>query len=153
MSLTRAGASGTPDVAAKAPGYKDTAAQWDPASVFSPGTGSTVDEAASFHSSNAELDAVFSLMERSAQFAGQQAYEDSPDRQEGQFTGDGTNESQAEMETLDERTLTREFIHNLIDSQQALVDTRLAGPGLDLGVDQRDLPGQQRLQRRQARHP
>ena len=112
------GHGGTPDVAAKAPGYKDTAAQWDPASVFSSGTGSTVDEAASFHSSNAELDAVFSLMERSAQFAGQQAYEDSPDRQEGQFTGDGTNESQAEMETLDERTLTREFIHNLIDSQQ-----------------------------------
>ena len=110
--------SGAPDVAAKVRGYSDTATEWDPASVFSSGPGSTVDEAASFKSSNAELDAVFSLMERSAQFAGQQAYEDSPDRQEGQFTGDGTNASQAEMETLNERTLTREFIYNLIDSQQ-----------------------------------
>ena len=109
---------GAPDVAARAPGYSDTATQWDPASVFSSGAGSTVDEAASFHSDNAELDAVFNLMQRSAEFAGQQAYEDSPDRQEGQFTGDGTNDSLVEMETLNERTLTRAFIDDLIDSQK-----------------------------------
>jgi len=57
-------------------------------------------------------------MERSAMFAGQQAYEDSPDRQEGEFTGDGTNESLAQMEDLDERALTRELIDNLSYSQQ-----------------------------------
>jgi hypothetical protein len=57
-------------------------------------------------------------MERSALFAGQQAYEDSPDRQEGQFTGDGTNESLAQLEDLNERALTRELIDNLIYSQQ-----------------------------------
>lgn len=110
--------SGGPDTATNVPGYADTASQWDPASVFTSGPGSSVDEAASFQSSNAELNAVFSLMERSALFAGQQAYEDSPDRQEGQFTGDGTNESKAQMEDLDERALTRELIDNLIYSQQ-----------------------------------
>ncbi|MBV9448685.1 MAG: hypothetical protein JO345_22585 [Streptosporangiaceae bacterium] len=74
--------------------------------------------AATFTSGNKELNAVFALMERSALFAGQQAYEDSPDRQEGQFTGDATNESLAQMEDLDERALTRELIDNLIFSQQ-----------------------------------
>jgi hypothetical protein len=57
-------------------------------------------------------------MERSNLFAGQQAYEDSPDRQEGQFTGDGTNESLGQLEDLDERGLTREFIDNLSYSQR-----------------------------------
>ncbi len=110
--------SGGPDSVANVTGYADTASRWDPASVFASGPGSDVDEAATFDSSNAELNSVFSLMERSAQFAGQQAYEDSPDRQEGQFTGDGTNESKAQMENLGERALTREFIDNLIYSQQ-----------------------------------
>ncbi len=109
---------GGPDAAANVTGYSDTTSQWDPASVFTSGPGSSVDEAAMFQSQNAELNAVFSLMERSALFAGQQAYEDSPDRQEGQFTGDGTNESKAQMEDLGERALTREFIDNLIYSQQ-----------------------------------
>jgi hypothetical protein len=99
-------------------GYADTASRWDPASVFVSDPGSNVDQAATFDSSNAELNGVFTLMERSALFAGQQAYEDSPDRQEGQFTGDGTNESKAQMEDLNERALTREFIDNLIYSQQ-----------------------------------
>jgi hypothetical protein len=75
-------------------------------------------EAATFRSSNAELNAVFGLMERSALYAGQQAYEDSPDRQEGQFTGDGVDESLAGVEDLGERALTRELIDNLSYSQQ-----------------------------------
>ncbi|HSZ39648.1 MAG TPA: alpha-L-rhamnosidase C-terminal domain-containing protein [Trebonia sp.] len=117
---------GGPDIAADVPGYQDTATAWNPSSVFSgaPATGTdgtadvSTDDAATFTSSDSELNAVFSLLERSALFAGQQAYEDSPDRQEGQFTGDGTNESLAQMEDLDERALTREFIDNLIYSQQ-----------------------------------
>ncbi len=94
-------------------GGPDTAA-----SVFSDAAADTTDDAATFSSSNTELNAVFTLMERSALFAGQQAYEDSPDRQEGQFTGDGTDESLAQVTDLDERALTREFIDNLIYSQQ-----------------------------------
>lgn len=107
-----------PDTAANVRGYADTAADWSPASVFTSGPGSRTDQATTFTSSNSELNAVFTLMERSALFSGQQAYEDSPDRQEGQFTGDGTNESLAQMENLGERALTRELIDNLIYSQQ-----------------------------------
>jgi hypothetical protein len=107
-----------PDTAANVPGYADTATDWNPSSVFTDAPASRTDEAATFTSSNAELNAVFTLMERSALFAGQQAYEDSPDRQEGQFTGDGTNESLAQMEDLHERALTREFIGNLVFSQR-----------------------------------
>jgi hypothetical protein len=107
-----------PDTEANVPGYRDSAAAWDPASVFTGAPASSLDEAATFHSSNPELNAVFTLMERSALYAGQQAYEDSPDRQEGQFTGDGTDESLSQVEDLGERALTREFIDNLIYSQQ-----------------------------------
>jgi alpha-L-rhamnosidase-like protein len=107
-----------PDTAASVPGYRDSPATWDPASVFTDAPASSVDEAATFRSSNPELNAVFTLMERSALYAGQQAYEDSPDRQEGQFTGDGTDESLSQIEDLGERALTRELIDNLIYSQQ-----------------------------------
>ena len=110
--------NGGPDTAPNVPGYADTASDWNPSSVFSEGPADHTDAAATFTSSDQELNRVFALMERSALFAGQQAYEDSPDRQEGQFTGDGTNESLAQMEDLGERALTREFIDNLIYSQQ-----------------------------------
>jgi hypothetical protein len=109
---------GGPDTSANIPGYADTVSSWNPSSVFTDAAADRTDDAATFTSSNAELNAVFSLLERSALFAGQQAYEDSPDRQEGQFTGDGTNDSLAQIEDLDERALTRQFIDNLIESQQ-----------------------------------
>jgi alpha-L-rhamnosidase-like protein len=107
-----------PDSATNVPAYQDSATAWNPASVFTDAPPSTVDEAATFRSSNEELNAVFTLMERSALYAGQQAYEDSPDRQEGQFTGDGVDESLSQVEDLGERALTREFIDNLIYSQE-----------------------------------
>jgi hypothetical protein len=107
-----------PDTAAGVPAYQDTLASWSPSSVFTDAPADDTNDAATFTSSNAELNAVFTLMERSALFAGQQGYEDSPDRQQGQFTGDGTDEALAQLEDLDERALTREFIDDLIDSQQ-----------------------------------
>ena len=107
-----------PDTAGNVRGYADTTRSWNPSSVWTDARSSSLDEATTFASSSKELDAVFTLMERSALFAGQQAYEDSPDRQEGQFTGDGTSESLAQMENLGERALTRELIDNLITSQQ-----------------------------------
>ena len=107
-----------PDSAADIPAYRDTAADNNPASVFTDAPPSKIDEAATFHSSNAELNSVYTLLERSALYAGQQAYEDSPDRQEGQFTGDGTDESMSQLEDLSETALTKEFIDNLIYSQQ-----------------------------------
>lgn len=109
---------GGPDIAANVPGYTDTATGWNPESVFTDAPADSTDDAATFTSSSAQLNQDFTLMERSALFAGQQAYEDSPDRQEGEFTGDGTNDSLAQIEDLNERALTRELIDNLSFSQQ-----------------------------------
>lgn len=73
---------------------------------------------ATFTSSDSTLDDVFSMMQRSALYSGQEEFNDSPDRQDGQFLGDAVDESQATMESLDERTLTREAINDFIYSQQ-----------------------------------
>ena len=73
---------------------------------------------ASFRSSNPTLNAVFALMQRTALYAGQEEFNDSPDRQDGQFLMDGINESMASMESLGERLLTREAIDNFVLSQQ-----------------------------------
>jgi hypothetical protein len=112
------GGGAAADTAANVSAYSNTASSDQPASVFTDAPASALDQAATFDSSNSELNSVYTLMERSALFSGQQAYEDSPDRQEGQFTGDATDESQAQIENLGERTLTRELIDDLIDSQQ-----------------------------------
>ena len=106
------------DTAGNVGSYADTATSDSPASVFTSAPASTLDQAATFTSSDPELDAVYALMERSGLYSGQQAYEDSPDRQEGQFTGDAVDESQVQLENLGERTLTRELIDDLIYSQQ-----------------------------------
>ncbi len=74
--------------------------------------------AATFTSSNSTLNAVFSLMQRAALYAGQEEFNDSPDRQDGQFLMDTIDESMAGMEALDERMLTREAIQNFIFSQR-----------------------------------
>jgi hypothetical protein len=134
---TGAGDPGTssagPDIPGNVSGYVDSPSQWSPASVFGDAPTSGVDEAATFTSSNPKLNAVFTLMERSALYAGQQAYEDSPDRQEGQFTGDALNESLAQMEDLHERGLTRELIDNLIHSQQRWWISGSPAPGSTWG--------------------
>jgi hypothetical protein len=128
------GAAATgPDTAGDVPAYVDSRDRWNPASVFTSASGSASDEAATFTSSAPELNAVFTLMERSALYAGQQAYEDSPDRQEGEFTGDGTDESQAQMEDLGESALTRELIVNLIASQRRWWTSGAPAPGSTWG--------------------
>ncbi|MFL6239769.1 MAG: alpha-L-rhamnosidase N-terminal domain-containing protein [Actinomycetes bacterium] len=76
------------------------------------------DQAATFHTSNPTLNAVFDLMKRSALYAGQQQFNDSPDRQDGQFLGDAVDESFATMESLGERALTRQAIVDFAYSQQ-----------------------------------
>ncbi len=70
-----------------------------------------------FTSSNPTLNNVFQLLERSALYGGQQEYNDSPDRQDGQFLGDTVDQSFTTTEGLDERSLTRQAIQDMIDSQ------------------------------------
>src|SRR5579862_4115506 len=57
---------------------------------------------ATFTSSSQTLNNVFQLLERSALYGGQQEYNDSPDRQDGQFLGDTVNQSFTTTEGLDE---------------------------------------------------
>jgi hypothetical protein len=79
--------------------------------------GPTVQHESTFTSSNPTLNNVFQLLERTALYGGQEEYNDSPDRQDGQFLGDTVNQSFATTEGLDERTLTRQAIQDMIDSQ------------------------------------
>lgn len=92
----------------------------DPSQIWVEATheNAPIGRAATFTSSNSTLDAVFSLMHRTALYAGQEEFNDSPDRQDGQFLMDTIDESMAAMESLDERMLTREAIQNFIFSQQ-----------------------------------
>lgn len=90
-------------------------------------------EAATFSSSNPTLDAVFGLMESSAVNAGQMEFQDSPDRQAGQFLGDAVDESYATTTALGERTLTRQAIQNFIFSQQRYWLSTPPGPSSQYG--------------------
>jgi hypothetical protein len=72
---------------------------------------------ATFTSSNTALNNVFQLIERSNLYGGQMQWNDSPDRQDGQFLGDTVNQSFATTEGLDERSLTRQGIQEMIASQ------------------------------------
>jgi hypothetical protein len=74
-------------------------------------------EAASFHSSNPTLDAVFQLMQHSARQSAQNVFLDTPTREKGQFLGDAIDISFASMESLHERSLTRQAIVDFIYSQ------------------------------------
>jgi hypothetical protein len=89
--------------------------------------------AATFTSSNPELDAVYRLLQRAALQSGQMEYQDSPDRQAGQFLGDAEDESLATTESLDERALTREAISNFLYSQQRYWLGTAPGQGSQFG--------------------
>lgn len=89
--------------------------------------------AATFTSDNPTLNAVFTLMERAATQSGQMEFQDSPDRQAGQFLGDAVDESFATTESLDERQLTKQAIENFIASQQRYWLATPAGPGSQYG--------------------
>jgi hypothetical protein len=74
-------------------------------------------EAATFSSSSPTLDAVFQLMQRSALLSAQNVFLDTPTREKGQFLGDTIDQSFATMDSLGERSLTRQAIGEFIHSQ------------------------------------
>jgi alpha-L-rhamnosidase len=73
--------------------------------------------AAKFTSSDATLNAVFDLVQRSALYSMQQQFVDTPTREKGQFLQDAVNESYATMAGLAERSLTRKAIREFMASQ------------------------------------
>lgn len=96
--------------------------------------------AATFGSGNAELDAVFGLMQRSASQSEQNTFLDTPTREKGQFLGDTVDESFASMESLDERSLTREAIVDFVHSQARYWPNGALNAVYPNGDAKRDIP-------------
>ena len=96
--------------------------------------------AATFHSDNPTLDAVFGLMRRSALQSEQNTFLDTPTREKGQFLGDTVDESFASMESLDERSLTREAIVDFIHSQARYWPNGALNAVYPNGDAKRDIP-------------
>ncbi|MGQ5264508.1 family 78 glycoside hydrolase catalytic domain [Micromonospora sp. ZYX-F-536] len=71
---------------------------------------------ASFSSSDATLDAVWTMMKRSAIYSVQEAFVDTPTREKGQFLGDAANISYATMAAFGERDATQQAIREFLRS-------------------------------------
>jgi alpha-L-rhamnosidase len=75
------------------------------------------EDAAKFASSDPTLDGVFSLVQRSALYAAQEQFLDTPTREKGQFLGDAVNDSYATMAGSRERNTTQKAMREFIASQ------------------------------------
>ncbi|WP_326798109.1 glycoside hydrolase family 78 protein [Streptomyces sp. NBC_01808] len=74
--------------------------------------------AATLHSSDETLDAVFTLLRRSAVYSAQEQFLDTPTREKGQFLADSVDISRALMGGYGERVLTRKAIREFAESQR-----------------------------------
>jgi hypothetical protein len=97
-------------------------------------------EAATFHSDNPTLDAVFRLMRHSALHSAQNVFLDTPTREKGQFLGDTIDQSFATMESLGERSLTRQAIVDFIGSQARYWPNGALNAVYPNGDGKRDIP-------------
>ena len=97
----------------------------DPGETLSPGDvvartrhSAVPDEnAATFASSSAVIDAEFELSRHSALFGGQEQWIDTPTREKGPWLWDGFNESQTAMVAFGEQNLTRRSLLEFAQSQ------------------------------------
>jgi alpha-L-rhamnosidase len=71
-----------------------------------------------FASSDATLNAVFGLLQRSALYSAQQQFVDTPTREKGQFLVDAVNQSYATLLGTGERSTTRKAIREFVASQR-----------------------------------
>ncbi|HEV2783033.1 MAG TPA: alpha-L-rhamnosidase C-terminal domain-containing protein [Actinophytocola sp.] len=97
-------------------------------------------EAATFRSSDPTLDAVFRLMRHSALQSAQNVFLDTPTREKGQFLGDTIDISFATMESLGERSLTRQAIVEFIGSQSRYWPSGALNAVYPNGDGRRDIP-------------
>ena len=74
--------------------------------------------ATTFTSSDATVNAVYAMMQRSAIYSAQQQFLDTPTREKGQFLQDAVNESYATLLGSAERSTTRKAIREFIASQK-----------------------------------
>ncbi|MFG2053165.1 family 78 glycoside hydrolase catalytic domain [Micromonospora sp. NPDC048930] len=71
---------------------------------------------ATFSSSDATLDAVWTMLKRSALYSVQEGFVDTPTREKGQFLGDAANISYATMSAFGERDATQQAIREFLRS-------------------------------------
>ncbi|HVY25667.1 MAG TPA: family 78 glycoside hydrolase catalytic domain [Polyangiaceae bacterium] len=81
-------------------------------------TDAPLGQAASFESSDATLNQVFALVQRSALYSGAYQFVDTPTREKGQFLNDASNISFATMSGHGERSLTRQALQQFANSQK-----------------------------------
>jgi alpha-L-rhamnosidase len=96
--------------------------------------------AATFTTSDATVNAVFDLMQRSALYSAQQQFVDTPTREKGQFLGDAANISYATMLGLGERSLTRKALREFMASQVHYWPDGRLNAVYPNGDGQRDIP-------------
>lgn len=96
--------------------------------------------AATFHSSDATLDAVDQLMQRSALYDSQEQFLDTPTREKGQFLGDSVDVSRALMAGSGDRDLTAKAIHEFIESQKRYWPDGRLNAVYPNGDGKRDIP-------------
>ncbi len=75
------------------------------------------DNAATFDSTDATLNAVWSLARRSALYGTQEQFIDTPTREKGQFLRDAYNISWTTMRAFGDRTMTRQALEDFASSQ------------------------------------
>jgi Bacterial alpha-L-rhamnosidase 6 hairpin glycosidase domain/Bacterial alpha-L-rhamnosidase C-terminal domain/Alpha-L-rhamnosidase N-terminal domain len=97
-------------------------------------------EAATFASSDRTLDEVFQLMRRSALLSAQNVFLDTPTREKGQFLGDTIDQSFATMDSLGERSLTRQAILEFAQSQTRFWPNGALNAVYPNGDGKRDIP-------------
>jgi alpha-L-rhamnosidase len=99
-----------------------------------------VSQPASFSSSNATLDAVWSLAEHSALNGAQEQFIDTPTREKGPFLRDGYNESEGTMATWGERNLSRRALLEFAASQSRYWPNGALNAIYPSGEGARDIP-------------
>lgn len=99
-----------------------------------------LDRAATFESSDATLDAVFGLVQRSALYSAAYQFVDTPTREKAQFLGDAVAISAATMAGYHERDLTRQALTEFASSQARYWPDGRLNAVYPNGDGQRDIP-------------
>ncbi|WP_305787351.1 family 78 glycoside hydrolase catalytic domain [Symbioplanes lichenis] len=96
--------------------------------------------AATFDSSDATVDAVVELMQRSALYSSQEQFLDTPTREKGQFLADSVNISRALMGGSGDRAFTAKAIREFLASQQRYWPDGRLNAVYPNGDGKRDIP-------------
>jgi alpha-L-rhamnosidase len=103
-------------------------------------TDAPLSHAATFESSDATLNQVFGLVQRSALYSGAYQFVDTPSREKGQFLGDASNISFATMSGYGERNLTRQGLQQFANSQTRYWSDGRVNAVYPNGDGKRDIP-------------